>query len=170
MYVHWQNAVVPAGDYRFSFEARWRYGHADAGENERAAPRTGFVFLVSNTDEGQAVGRQLAEFSKLLPKGSYVTTMQLPEFGMTLHFPVPRHARRRNRSPRSEPRPWHLANSFSNPKAEGGYPTRYLHPQLLVAMSSLRGYSPAGSQLPAHIAGGSEPPLELETARFPHWI
>ena len=88
--VHWQNAVVPAGEYRFSFEADGAMGMLTLS---RMSPghRAGFVLLVSNTDQGKP-----SDVSQLVlettPGGSYVTTMQLPEYGMTLHFPVPSHA------------------------------------------------------------------------------
>jgi hypothetical protein len=88
--VHWSNAVVPAGDYRFSFEADGAMGMLTL--SRISGPRAGFMFLVSNTYEV----KPSADLSRLVlettPGGSYVTTMQLPEFGMTLHFPVPTHA------------------------------------------------------------------------------
>jgi len=87
--VHWQNAVVPAGEYRFSYEADGAMGIFTLSRMS-GGPRTGFVFLVSDTDEAKAsdVSRLILETT---PRGSYVTTMQLPEFGMTLHFTVPSH-------------------------------------------------------------------------------
>ena len=88
--VHWSNAVVPAGDYRFSFEADGAMGMLKL--SRISGTRAGFIFLVSNTDEV----KPSTDLSRLVlettPGGSYVTTMQLPEFGMTLHFPVPTHA------------------------------------------------------------------------------
>jgi hypothetical protein len=88
--VHWQNAVVPAGEYRFSFEADGAMGMLTLARMS-GGPRTGFVFLVSNTDEAKPSDVSLLVL-ETTPQGSYVTTMQLPEFGMTLHFPVPSRA------------------------------------------------------------------------------
>ena len=87
--VHWQNALVPAGVYRFSFEADGGMGMLSLAK--MTGPRAGFIFLVGSTDESKP-----SDSSRLVlettPAGSYVTTMQLPEFGMTLHFTVPSHA------------------------------------------------------------------------------
>jgi hypothetical protein len=88
--VHWQNAVVPAGDYRFSFEADGAMGMLTLSRMS-GGRRAGFVFLVSNTDEAKPSDVSLLVL-ETTPEGSYVSTMQLPEFGMTLHFPVPSHA------------------------------------------------------------------------------
>jgi len=91
--VHWQNAVVPAGDYRFSFEADGAMGRLTL--SRISGPRGGFIFLVSNTDEANPSSDLSRLVLETIPGGSYVTTMQLPEFGMTLHFPVPSHATER---------------------------------------------------------------------------
>jgi len=87
--VHWQNAVVPAGEYRFSFEADGAMGMLTL--SRMSGRRAGFVFLVNGTDEAKPSDRSQLVL-ETTPGGSYVTTMQLPEFGMTLHFPVPSHA------------------------------------------------------------------------------
>ncbi len=87
--VHWQNAVVPAGEYRFSYEADGAAGMLTL--MKMSGRRSGFMFLVSNTDEAKP-----SDLSRLLlettPGGSYVTALQLPEYGMTLHFSVSSHA------------------------------------------------------------------------------
>jgi hypothetical protein len=88
--VHWQNAVVPAGEYRFSFEADGAMGMLTL--SRISGPRGGFIFLVSNTDEVKPSTDLSRLVLEITPGGSYVTTMQLPEFGVTLHFPVPTHA------------------------------------------------------------------------------
>jgi len=87
--VHWQNALVPAGEYRFSYQADGAMGMLTLSRVS-SGRRAGFLFLVSNTDEAKPsdVSRLVLESTR---EGSYVTTMQLPEFGMTLHFPVPSH-------------------------------------------------------------------------------
>jgi len=83
--VHWQEAVVPAGDYQFSFESD---GIHVLWLHKLTGPRTSFMFLVRDQDVAKA-----ADLSRIVlqssPAGSYVSTMQLPEFGMTLRFAVP---------------------------------------------------------------------------------
>ncbi len=88
--VHWQNTVVPAGKYHFSIGAN---GPAEmltlrkVGGNE-----AGYILLVTDTEASQASDRsRLVVVSR--PSGSFVSTMQLPEFGMTLHFAVPEETR-----------------------------------------------------------------------------
>lgn len=87
--VHWSNAAVPAGEYRFSFEPAGAMGMLTLARMS-GGRRAGFVILVSNTDEAKPsdLNRLVLETTA---QGSYVTTMQLPEFGLTLHFPVPSH-------------------------------------------------------------------------------
>jgi hypothetical protein len=86
--VHWQNAVVPAGEYRFSFEPS-----AGAGllTLQKLTGTGGFMLLVHDTEDAKPT-----DLSRLVlestPDGSYVSAMQLPEFGMTLHFWVQPHA------------------------------------------------------------------------------
>ena len=48
------------------------------------------MLLVPMTDESKpgGISRLVLEST---PEGSYVSTMQLPEFGMSLHFVVPAH-------------------------------------------------------------------------------
>jgi hypothetical protein len=83
--VRWQNAVVPAGDYRFSF---------DPGSTTRllvltkmSGARTGFLILVRDTADSKPsdVNELLVEYTT---GGRYVTTMKLPHFGLTLNFPT----------------------------------------------------------------------------------
>lgn len=88
--VHWQNAVVPAGKYRFTVGAD---GPAQMLTlSKLTGSGAGFMLLV--TDVGTA---QPSDFSQLVvvsrASGSFVQTMQLPEFGMTLHFAVPPETR-----------------------------------------------------------------------------
>lgn len=88
--VHWQNAIVPAGTYRFTI--------ASNGPSDMLTLRklngsgAGFVMLVTNTEDAKA-----SDLSRLVvvsrPAGSFVSTLQLPQFGMTLHFAVPEETR-----------------------------------------------------------------------------
>ena len=81
--VHWQNAMVPAGEYRFSYESDGigvlRLSRIGGG---------GFLFVVPETADPKPtdLNRIVIEST---PAGSYVSAMQLPEFGMTLQFNVP---------------------------------------------------------------------------------
>jgi len=88
--VHWQNAIVPAGTYRFTI--------ASNGPSDMLTLRklngsgAGFVMLVTNTEDAKA-----SDLSRLVvvsrPAGSFVSALQLPQFGMTLHFAVPEETR-----------------------------------------------------------------------------
>jgi hypothetical protein len=88
--VRWQTAAVPAGKYRFTVSA--------SGPSEMLTLRkvngsgAGFMLLVTDTENSQPSDlSQLVVVSR--PGGSFVSTMQLPEFGLTLHFAVPPEAR-----------------------------------------------------------------------------
>lgn len=88
--VHWQNAVVPAGEYRFTV------GQDGPAETLTLRKISGgaasFMLLVTNVETSQPSDlSQLVLVSRR--SGSFVSTMQLPEFGMTLHFAVPAEAR-----------------------------------------------------------------------------
>ncbi|MBZ5654202.1 MAG: hypothetical protein LAO56_02870 [Acidobacteriia bacterium] len=84
--VHWQNAVLPAGEYSFSM--------ADDGPSEMltirklSGNRTSYILLVQDQTPSQST-----DLSRLVlvsrPAGTFVDRMELPEFGMTLHFKVP---------------------------------------------------------------------------------
>jgi hypothetical protein len=84
--VRWQNATVPAGKYRFTI--------ASGGRAEILTLRNlngsgaSFMLLVIDTESSQPSDlSQLVVVSR--PGGSFVSAMQLPEFGITLHFAVP---------------------------------------------------------------------------------
>jgi hypothetical protein len=84
--VRWQNARVPAGKYRFTI--------ASGGPSEMLTLRNlngsgaSFMLLVIDTENSQPSDlSQLVVVSR--PGGSFVSAMQLPEFGITLHFAVP---------------------------------------------------------------------------------
>ncbi|HUA15027.1 MAG TPA: hypothetical protein VMG31_07005 [Verrucomicrobiae bacterium] len=84
--VHWQNAVVPAGEYSFKLNSEGAMGVLTL--SKLSGSRTSLIFLVNDTDELKASG-----ISRLVldstASGSYVSAMQLPQFGITLHFAVP---------------------------------------------------------------------------------
>jgi hypothetical protein len=88
--VHWQNAIVPAGEYRFTV------GASGPAEMLTLHTMTGnaasFMLLVTDVGTSQASDlSQLVVISR--PSGRFVSTMQLPEFGVTLHFAVPAKTR-----------------------------------------------------------------------------
>jgi len=88
--VRWQNAIVPAGKYWFTVEAS---GPSDMLTLRKVdGSSAGFMLLVTDTENSKP-----SDDSRLIlvsrPSGSFVSTMQLPEFGMTLHFAVPSETR-----------------------------------------------------------------------------
>ena len=88
--VRWQNAIVPAGKYRVTIGAS---GPSDMLTLRKVdGSGAGFMLLVTDTGSSQP-----SDDSRLIlvsrPSGSSVSTMQLPEFGMTLHFAVPSETR-----------------------------------------------------------------------------
>jgi hypothetical protein len=88
--VHWQNAIVPAGEYRFALapEGPWEL----LTLRKVSGSGAGFMVLVNDTDTSRP-----SDLSRLVvvsrPGGTFVSSMQLPQFGMTLHFAVPAEAR-----------------------------------------------------------------------------
>jgi len=86
--VHWQNAVVPAGEYRFTYEGEG--ASAVLTLSKLSDPRAGFIFLVTDTDNWAPTGVSRLTLESTAD-GSYVSAMLLPESGMTLHFTVPAH-------------------------------------------------------------------------------
>jgi len=86
--VHWQNAVVPAGDYHFTYVADGPTGLLTL--SKISDPAAGFIFLVTDTNEVAPSGVSRLTL-KSSAEGSYVSTMLLPDAGMELHFSVPAH-------------------------------------------------------------------------------
>jgi len=83
--VHWQNATVPAGDYRFSFE---HGSMAMLRLSKISGKPSGFMLPVVDLMEAKPAGvNQL--ILEDTPNGSYVSAMELPEFGMTMRFRAP---------------------------------------------------------------------------------
>jgi hypothetical protein len=90
--VHWGSAKLPAGDYEFSFDPET--GTRMLNLSKVSGTRAGYMVLVPDTDDSKP-----SDLSRLVlvatPDGSYVSAMQLPDFGMTLHFAVPSHTTER---------------------------------------------------------------------------
>jgi hypothetical protein len=87
--VHWGSAKVPAGDYEFSFDPD--SGSRMLSLSKLSGSRSGYMVLVPDTDEAKPSNHNLLVLESTAD-GSYVSAMQLPEFGMTLHFTVPAHS------------------------------------------------------------------------------
>ena len=86
--VHWGNALVPAGDYEFSYDAF--QPAAVLTLTKLSGARAGFMVLVTSaepsksSDSNQLLLRTVAD-------GKYVSAMQLAECGITLYFTAPSH-------------------------------------------------------------------------------
>lgn len=89
--VHWQKNIVPAGDYSFSLESE---GPAQLLTLRRTSGGGGaaYMMLVSDVDEAKSSGIGKIELVSR-PGGSFVSSMELPEYGMTLRFAVPAEPR-----------------------------------------------------------------------------
>lgn len=85
--VVWQGATVPAGDYQFSLESRGPSQLLTLFKRDGA--RAGFMMMVTNVSP--AKGASLDRLVLVAQSGkSFVSTMELPEYDMTLHFTVPK--------------------------------------------------------------------------------
>ena len=84
--VHWEKAFVPAGTYRFSYESQGPAGLLLL--RKISGPGAGYLVYVRDIEESKPtdVDQLLLQST---PGGSYVSTMQLPQFGMTFRFVVP---------------------------------------------------------------------------------
>jgi len=86
--VNWGNAIVPAGDYEFSYDPN--QSRPLLTLSKLSGARAGFMVLVTDSEESKpSDSNQL--LLETVADGSYVSTMQLAECGMTLHFNVPSH-------------------------------------------------------------------------------
>ena len=88
--VRWQNYVVPAGDYRFEVQPK---GPSALLLLRKVSGRgAGFLILAKNAESSKP-----NDLDRLVvvarPSGSYVSSMELPEFGETLRFTVPAESR-----------------------------------------------------------------------------
>jgi hypothetical protein len=91
--VRWQEAVLPAGEYRFSFDP------GSTGSilmlSKLSGEREEFMLVVQDTLVQSTEEAKPHEQNRLVlddtAESSYVSAMQLPEFGMTLKFAAPAH-------------------------------------------------------------------------------
>jgi hypothetical protein len=85
--VRWQNIDVPAGEYTFSLQPIGGASQLLLLRPTRGKA-TGFMMMVNETEESTS-----SDLSRLLLVSrsgkSYVSTMEVPESGIVLHFDVP---------------------------------------------------------------------------------
>ena len=88
--VHCQSAVVPSGTYRFTTRS-WGPNEVLMLRKISAHP-AGFMLMSAAKVESRAAGRTQLD---LVSRGdeSFVSTLQLPEAGLTLYFTVPAEPR-----------------------------------------------------------------------------
>jgi len=87
--VRWENAVVPAGEYAFSYDPDGLSPVLTISKMD--GPRASFMLMVPARDvsSGKDSNALVLESTSA---GIYVSTLRLPESGVTLHFRVPRPA------------------------------------------------------------------------------
>lgn len=84
--VYWGNAVVPAGEYSFSYDPYDTLPVLTL--SKLSGTRAGFMLLVPSADSSKASdSNQLVV--ETTSDGSYVTALELADCGMTLHFAAP---------------------------------------------------------------------------------
>jgi len=87
--VRWQSATVPAGEYEFTFNPEGPTRLLSL--NKVSGTPAAYMLLVPSADEARTTGANRLVLEST-PEGSYVSAMQLPEFGEALYFNVPAHA------------------------------------------------------------------------------
>ena len=114
--VHWQNAVVPAGKYRFTVGANGPVELLTL--SKLTGSGAGFMLLATDVRATQPSDvSQLVVVSRA--NGSFVRTMQLPEFGITLHFVVPAETREVAQTVATAAGTATLSSPTVNPRADG---------------------------------------------------
>ncbi len=87
--VYWQNAVVPAGDYRFSIQPEGPSVMLKL--SKISGTPASFMLLATDTDgTASSAPSRLVIDSK--SGASYVSMMELPQFEIRLHFAAPTKA------------------------------------------------------------------------------
>ncbi len=84
--VHWQNVVVPAGDYRFSLQAM---GPMQMLTLTRMTGKPASFMLFVNDTESAADSESARLVIDSQTGTSYVSAMNLPQFEVSLRFRVP---------------------------------------------------------------------------------
>lgn len=84
--VHWQTTLLPAGEYEFSFQPD---GPSDMlFVRKLSGSGSGFLMLVTDVTETKPSHNDHL-FLVAREGKSFVSAMELPEAGVTLHFAVP---------------------------------------------------------------------------------
>ena len=84
--VHWQEAVVPAGTYRFSIVSKGPDEMLVLSRTDGAP--AGFMIFTADAEVAEpGQGNRIILGNH--QRASYVEAMELPEFGVTLRFAVP---------------------------------------------------------------------------------
>ncbi len=86
--VRWGSAKVPAGDYEFSFNTVSISPVLSL--TKTSGTPAGFMVLVPMAEENKPSDLNRLTLENTAD-GTYVSSMQLPDFGMTLYFNVPSH-------------------------------------------------------------------------------
>jgi hypothetical protein len=85
--VHWQNAIVPAGEYRFTLQS------VGPSMMLRLTKLTGapasYMLMVNDCEEDATGSKQSVLLINSKPGMSYVSSMALPEFEVKLNFAPP---------------------------------------------------------------------------------
>jgi hypothetical protein len=85
--VHWQNGVIPAGEYHFKTEPKGP--SAMLVLSRVSGTPAGFMILVNETHEIPET-KEANRITLVSRRGaSYVSAMDLPEIGLTLRFATP---------------------------------------------------------------------------------
>jgi hypothetical protein len=90
--VRWENAVVPAGEYAFSYDPDSISPILTITKMD--GPRASFMLMVPAKDESSPKDSNTLVLESS-PAGSYVTALKLAESGVTLHFWMPRATAKR---------------------------------------------------------------------------
>jgi hypothetical protein len=88
--VHWQSALLPAGEYEFTSKPEGPSEMLFVRKLSGSGP--GFLMLVTDVTQTKPSG---SDHLLLVPREgrSFVSAMDLPEAGVTLHFAVPSETR-----------------------------------------------------------------------------
>jgi hypothetical protein len=85
--VRWENVTVPAGEYQFSLESDDVARVVTLNELNRS--HKSFFLLVNDVEDAKPTDRSQLVLQTARDGSSYVSAMELPEFGMTLYFGAP---------------------------------------------------------------------------------
>jgi len=84
--VRWGSALVPAGDYEFSYDPAVKSPILTL--TKVSGPRASYMLLVLGAEDSKSADSNRLVL-ETVAEGSYVSTMELAECGMRLYFSVP---------------------------------------------------------------------------------